>query len=212
MRRREFIAVVGGATASTLLHPLTADAQSSVKHRSVALLAVASRAPFERNRSAFLQGMREAGRIEGSDFDFTERYCDGFLERLPAFADELVRLKPDVILAQTSSAAQPLARATTAIPIVVAVMADRLGMIGSDARPTGNVTGILVNLEGLAGKQLQIAIDAMPGTSKIGLLFNAGNPGIAFQRPEFEAAAAALSAKLVIAEIRTPEDLEPAFR
>jgi putative ABC transport system substrate-binding protein len=212
MRRREFIAMFGGTTASALLYPLTAHAQSSAKHPSVAMLAVASRATFERNRSAFLQGMREAGRIEGDNFDFIERYSDGSLERLPTLADELIRLKPDVLLAQTSSAAQPLARATATIPIVVAVMADRLGLIGSDARPTGNVTGILVNLEGLAGKQLQIAVDAMPGTSKIGLLFNAGNPGIAFQRPEFEAAAAALSVKLVVAEIRTPDDLEPAFR
>jgi putative ABC transport system substrate-binding protein len=212
MRRREFIATFGGTAAASLLRPLVAYPQTSAKHPSVALLAVASRAPFERTRSAFLQGMREAGRIEGGNFDFIERYTDGSLERLPALADELVRLKPDVFLAQTSSVAQPLARATATIPIVVAVMADRLGLIGSDARPIGNVTGILVNLEGLAGKQLQIAVDAMPGTRKIGLLFNAGNPGIAFQRPEFEAAAAALSVKLVVAEIRTPDDLEPAIR
>ena len=176
------------------------------------MLAVSSRAAFEGNRRVFLQGIAELGRTEGRDFGFVERYADGILERVPAFVDELVGLKPDVILAQTSSAALPLARATTTIPIVVAVMADRLGLIGSDARPTGNVTGILVNLEGLAGKQLQIAVDAMSGAKRVGLLFNVGNPGIAFQRSEFEADAAALSAKLVVAEVRSPDDLEAALR
>jgi putative ABC transport system substrate-binding protein len=212
MRRRDFITLVGGAAAESLLGPVTSHAQTSAKRPLVAMLAVSSRAGFEGNRSAFLQGLAEAGRTEGRDFGFAERYADGVLERLPAFVDELVGLKPDVILAQTSSAALPLARASTTIPIVVAVMADRLGLIGSDARPTGNVTGILVNLEGLAGKQLQIAVDAMSGAKKVGLLFNVGNPGIAFQRSEFEADASALSTKLVVAEVRLPDDLETAFR
>jgi putative tryptophan/tyrosine transport system substrate-binding protein len=210
MRRREFIATFGGTAAASLLRPLAAHAQT--KRPLVAMLAVSSRASFEGNRSAFLQSLAELGRAEGRDFGFVERFADGVLERLPAFVDELVSLKPDVILAQTSSAALPLARATTTIPIVVAVMADRLGLIGSDARPTGNVTGILVNLEGLAGKQLQIAVDAMSGAKKVGLLFNVANPGIAFQRPEFEADASALSTKLVVAEVRLPDDLEAAFR
>jgi putative tryptophan/tyrosine transport system substrate-binding protein len=212
MRRREFIATFGGAAAASLLRPHVAYPQTSAKHPMVAMLAVATPAAFEGYRKAFLQGMHELGRTEGGDFSFVERYADGFLERLPALADELVDLKPDVILAQTSSAAQSMARATTTIPIVVAVMADRLGLIGSDARPIGNVTGILVNLEGLGGKQLQIAVDAMPGAKKVGLLFNTANPGIAFQRAEFEAAAAALSVKLVVAEVRSPDDLETAFQ
>ncbi len=210
MRRRDFVAVLGGAAATSLT--LRARAQTSTKRPTVAMLAVSTPATTEPNRSAFLQGMRESGRTEGVDFGFVERYADGFLERLPALADELVRLNPDVILAQTSSAAQATARATTSIPIVVAVMADRLGLIGSDARPTGNVTGILVNLEGLGGKQLQIAIDAMSGAKKVGLLFNVANPGIAFQRAEFEADAAALSVDLVVAEVRSPDDLDAAFR
>jgi putative tryptophan/tyrosine transport system substrate-binding protein len=212
MRRREFIATFGGTAAVSLLRPLVAHPQTSAKHSMVAMLAVATPAAFEGYRNAFLQGMRELGRTEGGNFSFVERYADGFLERLPALADELVGLKPDVILVQTSSAAQSMARATTIIPIVVAVMADRLGLIGSDARPTGNVTGILVNLEGLGGKQLQIAVDAMSGAKKVGLLFNTANPGIAFQRTEFEAAAAALSVKLVVAEVRSPDDLEAAFQ
>jgi putative ABC transport system substrate-binding protein len=212
MRRRDFIATFGGTAAASLLRPLAAHPQASVKRPLVAMLTTGSRAASEGYRAAFLQGLLDLGRSEGVNFDFAERYADGFLERLPPFADELVALKPDVIVAQTSSAALPLARATTTIPIIVAVMADRLGLIGSDARPTGNVTGILVNLEGLGGKQLQIALDAVPAATKVGLLFNAANPGIAFQRSEFEAAASALSIKLVVAEVHSPDDLEPALR
>lgn len=212
MRRRAFISALGGAAAATLFRPFAAYAQTSAKHPTVAMLAVSTPTIFETSRDAFLQGMRELGRTEGGDFKFVERYTDGFLERLPALADELVRLKPDVILAQTSSVAQAVARATTTIPIVVAVLADRLGLIGSDARPTGNVTGILVNLEGLGGKQLQIAVDAVSGARKVGLLFNTANPGVAFQRAEFKAAAAALSVELVIAEIRSPDELDAALQ
>ena len=211
MRRRAFISALGGAAAATLIRPRATRAQTS-KRPTVGMLSVAIPATTRSNRNAFLEGMRELGRTEGIDYSFVERYGDGFLERLPALADELVHLNPDVIVAQTSSAAQAAAHATTTIPIVVAVMADRLGLIGSDARPTGNVTGTLVNLEGLGGKQLQIAVDAMSGAKKVGLLFNAANPGIAFQRTEFEAAAAALSIDLVIADVRSPDDLDAAFR
>jgi len=162
--------------------------------------------------NAFFQGIHEAGYAEGRDVDFVERYADGFLDRLPAIVEEVVRLNPDAILAQTSSAGLVASRATKTIPIVVAAMADRLGMIGSsDAHPAGNVTGILVNLEGLAGKQLQIAHDVMPGSKRLGLLFNAANPGIAFQRREFDDAAARLGIDLITAEVRSPDDLDAAF-
>jgi len=206
------MSALGGAAAATLLRPRAVYAQTSTKHPTVAMLTAGTPASIEGYMGAFFQGMRDLGRTEGVDFTFVGRHADGFLERLPALADELVRLKPDVILAQTSSVAQAVARATSTIPIVVAVLADRLGLIGSDARPTGNVTGILVNLEGLGGKQLQTAVDAMSGAKKVGLLFNIANPGVAFQRTEFKAAAAALSVELVIAEIRSPEDLDAAFQ
>jgi putative ABC transport system substrate-binding protein len=118
-----------------------------------------------------------------------------------------------VIVVPSSSIALVVKQATTAIPIVVAAMADpeRLKLIESDARPGGNVTGILVNLDGLPGKQLEIAVEVMSGASKIGFLFNAANPGIAFLRPELEAAAARLNVKLVRADIRSPDDLDAAF-
>ena len=209
MGRRAFILVLAGwalwpGIASVVLGPIGALAQAPPKRPVIVLLSAAPQAGFLYYKNAFLQGLHELGYAEGRDMNVIERYADGFLDRLPALAEEVVHLNPSAILAQTSSVALAASRATTTIPIVVATMADRLNLVGNDARPTGNVTGVLVNLEGLAGKQLQIAQELIPGSKKVGLLFNAGNPGIAFQRREFADAAAAMGFKLVTADVRTP--------
>jgi putative ABC transport system substrate-binding protein len=158
--------------------------------------------------------MHEAGYLEGHDFDLVERYADGYLERLSALAEELVRLKPDLILPGSSAIALVVRQFTTTIPIVVGTMADpiRLGLVASEARPGGNVTGILVNIDGLPGKQLQLAAELVPDATKIGFLFDLSNPGMAFQRPEIDAAASALGFKLVTAGARSPDDLDAAFQ
>ena len=211
MKRREFITLLGGAAAAW---PLAARAQVSVKRPQIGFLGVATRVAFERNRSGFLQGLRESGYVEGRDIDLIERYADGFVERLPKFTEELVRLKADAILAQSSSTALAVRQFTSTIPIVVATMADpvRLGLIASEARPGGNVTGILVNLDGLPGKQFQLAAELVPAATKIGFLFNLSNRGFAFQRPEIEAAASALRVELVGAGVHSPDELEAAFQ
>jgi ABC-type uncharacterized transport system substrate-binding protein len=213
-KRRDFITLATAwlGIASVVLGSIAARAQTPSKKPLIAVLAAAPQAGFLYYKTSFLQGLHELGYAEGRDVDLIERYADGFLDRLPALAEEAVRLSPTAILAQTSSVALSASRATTTIPIVVATMADRLNMIGSDARPTGNVTGILVNLEGLAGKQLQIAGELTSSPKRVGLLFNVGNPGIAFQRREFEDAAAAMGITLVTAEVRAPDDLDTAFR
>jgi putative tryptophan/tyrosine transport system substrate-binding protein len=217
MRRREFNAIVSGWAVQALTGTLVlispeASAQTSSRRPLVALLGAGTQAGSVYYNNAFIQGIHELGYVKGRDVDFVERYADGFLDRLPAITEEVVRLNPDAILAQTSSVGLVASRATKTIPIVVAAMADRLGMVGSDARPTGNVTGILVNLEGLAGKQLQIAHEVVPSSKRLGLLFNAANPGIAFQRQEFDNAATRLGIDLLTAEVRSPDDIDAAFQ
>jgi putative ABC transport system substrate-binding protein len=131
MKRRDLITCLGrGANASTIFWPLVARAQGSAKRPMIALLAVPVSSGFARNRNGLLQGLHESGYFEDRNIDLVERYADGFLERLPALAEELVRLKPDVIVAQVSSAALVLKRSTTTVPIVVGTMADpvRLGL------------------------------------------------------------------------------------
>jgi putative ABC transport system substrate-binding protein len=210
MRRREFITLLGGVAT----FPLAAHAQQAARRPLVAVLSVPERTSYEHTLGGLALGLRELGYQEGRNIDLVERYADGDLARLPALAKELVGLKPDVIIATASSAAVAVQKLTTVIPIVVGLMADpiRLGLIASEARPGGNVTGILVNLDGLPGKQLQFAADLKPGTTKVGFLFNAANPGMVFQRPEIEAAASALSVTLVTAAVRSPDDLPAAFR
>ena len=207
--RRTFINLLGGAAAAW---PMAVRGQAMVKRPQIGFLGVG--AASERNRSGFLQGLRESGYVEGRDIDLVERYADGFLERLPTITEELVRLKPDAILAQSTSAALVVKQFTTTIPIVGATMADpvRLGLIASEARPGANVTGILVNLGGLPGKQFQLAAELVPGATKIGFLVNLRNPGFTFQRPEIEAVASTLRVELVIAGVRSPDDLEAAFQ
>jgi putative ABC transport system substrate-binding protein len=210
VRRRTFITLLGGAVA----WPIGTRAQQSGKRPLIALLAVPTLSGFARYRNAFLVGLHEVGFFEGRNIDLVERYAEGYLQRLPDLAEELVRLKPDVIVAHVSSAALALRQFTTTVPIVVAAMADPLGagLISSHARPGGNVTGILVNLDGLPAKQLQFAAELVPSAARIGFLFNIGNPGIAFVRAELETAASALARKLVIAEVRAPADIDAAFQ
>jgi ABC transporter substrate binding protein len=113
----------------------------------------------------FLNRLREIGYTHGRNIDIITRYADADITRLPGLADELVRLQPDVIVAIDPPAAFAAKKATTSLPIVAAILNDpvRLGMIESYARPGGNVTGILSQVEGLPGKQVEIAREVVPG-------------------------------------------------
>src|SRR5262249_45946919 len=111
-----------------------------------------------------LAGMRELGYVEGRDFDMTYAMADFDADRLPQVTAELVKLAPDVILAGGTLEAVAARKATTTIPIVVAALADpvALGFAMSDARPTGNVTGITPYVKGLPAKQLELAREVVP--------------------------------------------------
>jgi len=158
--------------------------------------------------------MRELGYVEGMDVDFEYRYADGDSERFPALAEELVRLNPDVIVASNPASTLAVKHATTTIPIVAATLTDPvgLGLVASHARPGGQVTGILVNLDGLPGKLLEILREVVPGAVRIGVLINVNEPSDTIQLRDAEAAALALPVKLVPAEARTPADLDAAFQ
>jgi putative ABC transport system substrate-binding protein len=156
--------------------------------------------------------MREFGYLEGRDYSIADRYADGDPRRLPLLAEELVRLRPDVIVATSVPTAQAVRQATGSIPIVVTALVDPVGsgLIVSEARPGTNVTGILARIDGLPGKQIEIARDFMPGLSKIGLLGPA-TENVA-QRQEVEQAAAKLAVNLALVEIRNASDVGAAFQ
>jgi putative ABC transport system substrate-binding protein len=209
--RRQFICALGGATA---LWPLAARAQQT-KVPMIGILSPASEVASKRFFDGFPSGMQQMGYIEGRDYVLERRYADGDLARLPSLAEELVRLKADVIVAGTSSAALAAKAATTSIPIVGVNLFDPIGanLVKSEARPGTNVTGTLQYLPGLAGKQLELARDLVPGLTKIGILGNAANPTFnAVQRGEVEATAAKMAVSLMMQEVRTADEIGPAFQ
>jgi ABC-type uncharacterized transport system substrate-binding protein len=161
----------------------------------------------------FLDGMRDLGYVDGRDFDMVSRYAEGIQDRLPALAEEIVGLKPDVIVAAAVNAAVPARIATSVIPIVCPALADavHLGLIASEARPGGNVTGIEPYVAGLPAKQMEFAHEIVPGATRIGLLTNLHDPKAPPQRQELVSAAKALGLTIAEADINSPDEIESAM-
>ena len=207
MRRREFIAGLGGAVA----WPATLVAQVPTRRPLIAYLGVASPEASAQMVSAFLQGLRELGYRDGHEFDIAYRFADGDVAILPRLAEELVRLNPDVIYAINAT---PAKLATTTIPIVSPVLNDpvRLGLVASYAHPGGNVTGIMSAVDDLPGKQVELARELIPGLVRLGMLVNVSSAVSLSQRQPVEAAARASKVELAPFEVRGPDDLDPAFQ
>src|SRR5215475_3686340 len=148
--RRKFLATLGGAAVAW---PLAARAQA--RRPLVGYLAGAASASVMRGTTApaFFNGLREQGYIEGRDLDIAYKFADGFLDRLPALAEQLVRLRPDAILAPTTPSALAARAASATVPIVCPLLEDpvRTGLVASENRPGGNVIGLLRYVDGLAG-------------------------------------------------------------
>jgi putative ABC transport system substrate-binding protein len=212
MKRREFITLLGGGAAAW---PLTARAQQPSPRRRPLLgyLITGTRDGMASLATAFLDRLRELGYTEGQKIDIVTRYADSDITRLPALADELVRLQPDLIVAIDPPAALAAKKATASLPIVAAILNDpvRLGLIASYARPGGNVTGILSQVEGLPGKQVEIAKEFVPALTVIGVLINPANATNAYQRQEIEAAGTKSVIKVVAAESQSKADLDRAL-
>jgi ABC-type uncharacterized transport system substrate-binding protein len=210
MRRREFIWLLCSAAT---LWPRLAIGQASSKRPLVAWISGGERTASWTFVEAFLQGMREFGYIEGQQFDFTPRFADGYVERLPALADEIISFKPSVIIAPGSGPAVAARKATATIPIVAPALADavHLGLIASESRPGGNVTGISPYVAGLPAKQLELAREIVPGTGSIGVLGNLADAKAPPQLQELKGAGLESGIKVVAEDANTPDDLQRAI-
>jgi len=157
--------------------------------------------------------MQELGYFEGRDFDIVARSAESTAD-LPRVAKDLVRLNPDVILAGASAHAVAAKLATSTIPIVVPALGNpiALGLIETDARPGGNLTGIMPYIQGLPTKQLELAREIVPRALTIGIVNNSTDVKAIGQRDENETAAPKLDIKIASADVRKPEDIEPAFK
>jgi len=211
MRRRELIALLGGMVALSL--PGAVRGQQRTK-RLIGLLGAASPSSGAPQYEAWVGGLRELGYVEGRDYDIAAKWAFGVAERLPALAEELVQFKPDVIIAAPTPAVVALRNKTASIPIVSFMLADevRLGLVTSDARPGGNVTGLSMRLDGMVGKQLELATELVPAAKITGVLLNPASADAANQLAEAKAASGTLKLSLVLVEARSPSDIRAAFQ
>jgi putative ABC transport system substrate-binding protein len=212
MDRRTFIASV---TIGLLAVPLAAQAQQAAK---VARLAYLGNDPTASPHllEAFRQGLRDLGYVEGRNVAIDYRFAEGKFERLPAFAAELVTLKVDVILAGTVLIAVAAKQAIKTIPIVFLAVADPVGsgLVASLARPGGNVTGLSVLTPELVGKCLELLTQAVPGVSRIAVLWEPGGGGERTDKDMLkraEVAGQALGVRPQFVEARGPDDFDKAF-
>jgi putative ABC transport system substrate-binding protein len=162
---------------------------------------------------ALQEGLRERGYVQGRNLVWEFRSTDGSLDRLPQFAEELVRLKVDIIVARASSGATAAKRATTTIPVVFAgVYAPvELGLVSNLARPGGNLTGIAVNASDMAGKRVQLLKELVPKLKRVAMLSHPAHPSNAVQVRGAEAAASALGVHLDVVPVRTEKDFDAAL-
>src|SRR5436305_8952937 len=211
MRRREFITLIGAAAA----WPLGARAQRPARHR-IGHLAIAAPTdtppPPPANWDAFVQGLREAGYMEGQNIAFEHRSAHDQPELFPKLALELASLKVDVIFARGTWALAAARDATRTIPIVgidLEIDPVEAGLVASIARPGGNITGLFLDLSELSGKHLQILKEIIPKTSRVAVL---GNPDInAAQLRELERVAQLVTLQTQAVELKNATDLEGAF-
>jgi putative ABC transport system substrate-binding protein len=162
---------------------------------------------------AFRRGLRDLGWIEGQNIAIEFRWFQGRPERLPELAEELVKLKLDVILAGSSTQVEPLRQKTRTIPIVFGSHADPVGAghVASLARPGGNITGVSYPHTELNAKKLEVLKDLIPGVMRIAVLWNPTTPSHPPALRAIEAAARQLEVRIQMVEARVVEDFEGAF-
>jgi len=209
MKRREFIALLGGTAISS---PLAAHAQQSALP-VVGFLNSASADGYANLAAAFRQGLKETGYVDGQNVAIEYRWADGHYDRLPAMVADLVRRRVSVIAATSTPANLAAKTATNTIPIVFTAGGDpvQLGLVASLNRPGGNVTGVTVLAQELAPKRVELAHELVPTATLIGLLVNPKNPTAEALTRASQAAAATLGLQLDVLQAGTESEVDDAF-
>jgi putative ABC transport system substrate-binding protein len=209
IRRRDFIAAAG---STAVVWPLVARAQRIERMRRIGVLTLLSSQDEGGRVADFVAGLRGLGYNEGHDLDIDYRYADGDTERLDLLARELVALKPDLIYAGEPTAARAVKRVAPTLPIVCASLGDHLSdLFASYAKPGGSVTGLAMIVEGLNAKQVEIALELVPGAMRIGLLVNPHGANRDFIIRQVEAATRTRGLTAFIEEAPAPEKLADTF-
>jgi ABC-type uncharacterized transport system substrate-binding protein len=210
MKRREFIAALGGAAAAW---PLATRAQQAGKQPTIGFMGGGTFSAQSLWIAAFVQRLRELGWIEGRTIAIEYRWAEGRSDHLADIAAEFVRLKVDVIVTHSTEPVLAAKQATSVIPIVFGAAADPVGngLVASLARPGGNVTGLSIQSTDLAGKRLEFLREVVPNLRRLAIMANVGAPGAALEMRETEAVARTLGLEVAKVEIRRAEDITPAF-
>jgi putative ABC transport system substrate-binding protein len=209
MKRREFITLVGGASA----WPLAARAQQPAKLPVIGFFHSDGKDASAFRVAAFSKGLGEAGYTEGQNVEVDYRFAEGHVERLPAIAVELVERNVAVLCAGNVLAMKAAKPVAGAIPIVFLTASDPVadGFVASFNQPGGNATGIRIFSAGLIAKRLQLLHDLVPATTAVGFLMNPTNPTSATQVKEAETAAAAIGLEIRVAGASDEAGLNTAF-
>ena len=208
MRRREFITLLGSAAVAW---PLMARAQQPAMP-VVGFLRSTSLADSTHLVTAFRQGLKEAGFVEGQNITVEYHYADNQIDRLPALVADLLR-RPVAVFIGNLAPALAAKAATTTVPIVFATGSDpiRDGLVASINRPGGNVTGVSFFSSVLGAKRLELLRQFVPKATTIAMLVNPNIPNTEAERSDVQAAAQALGQQLLILDVSSDRDLETAF-
>jgi putative ABC transport system substrate-binding protein len=209
MRRRTFIA---GVVSTTATWPLAGRAQQSEQMRRVGFLRSVSLADATDLVTAFRQGLKETGYIEGQNVVIELRSAEGHLDRLPALVADLIG-RPVAVIVGNLNAAIAAKAATATIPIVFATGSDpvRDGLVASLNRPGSNITGVMFLVTGLGAKRLDLLRQLAPKARLIAMLVNPGSPDTEAERRDVQAAAQRLGQQLIILDASSDRDIETSF-
>jgi len=207
--RRTFLA---GLSGSLLAAPLAVEAQQAGKVFRIGVL-LNLYPPDADPPQALRQGLRNLGYVEGQNLVIDWRYQLGRDDRLSVLATELIRLKPDVIVADATGAVRAAMQATSTIPIVMASSADAVGsgLVSNLGRPGRNVTGVTIMLGEMSTKRLQLLKEAVPNVSRVAVLWDPALPWHTAMLKELEAAAPSLRLKPIAIAVRSRDDFGNAF-
>jgi putative tryptophan/tyrosine transport system substrate-binding protein len=207
MRRRDFIALIGGAAA----RPLAARAQQAVMP-VVGFVRSESLADATNLVTAFRQGLKEAGFVEGQNVTVEYRSGEGQRERLQSVVAELIR-RPVSVIAGNSVAMLAAKAATATIPVVFASGGDPVqqSLVASLNRPGGNVTGVVFLSGTLGTKRLELLRQIAPKATAIGMLANPNTTETETERTDVQSAAQAIGMQLIVADVSSDRDIEPAL-
>ena len=207
-RRDTVIALLALAVA-----PLGAKAQQRGKVWRIGFLSTSTQADTAPSLDAFQQAFREFGYIEGRDYVLESRFADGHLDRLPGLAEELVRLRVDVIITVAATATRAARKATATTPIVMISAGDPVGsgLVKSLARPGGNVTGTSNSLTDIAPKHLDLLHDTVPKLSRLAVLMNPSYQSHRDALKIIETLAPRIGVRILPIEARSAQEIEKGF-